>query len=42
MAAISEYDPVGNLKSRTDFTGKQTSYGYDALNRLHTSTPTRA
>jgi len=32
-----DYDTVGNLKARNDFvTGLNTSYGYDALNRLST------
>jgi RHS repeat-associated protein len=39
-----QYDEWGNLWKRTDFAGKTTTFGYDALNRLKSKTadPTHA
>jgi RHS repeat-associated protein len=33
------YDAAGNLKSKTDFNGKTTTYAYDTSNRLLSKTP---
>src|SRR5712691_1988019 len=39
MSETHIYDAVSNLASRTDFNGKETTYGYDTLNRLLSKVP---
>ena len=39
MSELYTYDQIGNLATRTDYRGKQTTYEYDTMNRLTARRP---